>query len=543
MSFADLKIGTKLGIVCGFLLLMIVLIIFLGLGSTRMVQGSLQQIAKGNYVKTLAALKASKAVNDISASIRMMVLLKDEPELSAEKQKIEGARVRYREAIKTLEESEKDGKGLELVESAKRLLVPAVAANNEVMRLASEHKQDEAIALLLKDAIPLTQKVQDVFDDQVQFQQQGVDASYLNSVAAYQRAKLVQLVAGAVSIVLGLAAVVLLTRNFTTRIKRVADTMTRVADGDLSVQLQVHANDEIGQLGMCINRMLESTGCLIASIKSTATELASAAEMLFAVNEQIATSSEEVAAQTGTVATASEEMSSTSMEIAQNCSRAADSSRQGAELALQGAAVVQESVAGMHRIADKVKQSAATVESLGCRSEQIGEIVGTIEDIADQTNLLALNAAIEAARAGEQGRGFAVVADEVRALAERTTKATKEIGQMIRSIQSETKGAVFSMKEGVNEVERGTSDAAKSGEALGNIRNQIEAVAEQINQISCAAEQQMATTTEITNNIQQITEVVQLSASCSHDSADAARSLLQHADELHRLVKLFTVAV
>ena len=543
MSFTDQKIGVKLGTVFGFLLLMVVAVIALGLHSTRQVHGSVEQIAKGNYPKTIAALQASKAVNDISGSLRMLVLLKDGPAIGEEKQKIEGARERYRKAIKALEESETKGKGRELVDNAKSLLVPAVTANNEVMQLALDHKQDLAIALLLKEAIPLTQKVQDCFDDQVKFQQENVDASYLESVAVYDRAKLVQVGAGAVAILLGLVSVILLTRNFTTRIQAVAETMSRVADGDLSLQLQNNAGDEIGGLGKSINRMLESTGSMITAIQHTATELASSAEMLFAVNEQIATSSEEVANQTVTVAAASEEMSSTSMEIAQNCSMAAESSRRGAGLALQGVAVVQESVAGMERIAGKVQQSAATVENLGARSEQIGEIVCTIEDIADQTNLLALNAAIEAARAGDQGRGFAVVADEVRALAERTTRATKEIGQMIRAIQAETKGAVASMKEGVVEVERGTRDASKSGEALGNIRNQIDAVAEQINQISAAAEEQMATTTEITNNIQLITEVVQLSASCSHDSAEAAKSLLSHADELHRLVKLFTLAV
>jgi methyl-accepting chemotaxis protein len=334
----------------------------------------------------------------------------------------------------------------------------------------------------------------------------------------------------------------LLTRNLTTRIKRVADTMSRVADGDLTVQLTIYANDEIGALGKSINRMLDSTRGMIGSISNTATDLAVSAQLLSDGNEQIATSSEQVASQSSTVATASEEMSATSMEIAQNCSQAAESSRQGLELAVQGVAVVQQSVAGMNRIAEKVRQTAQTVATLGSRSDQIGEIVGTIEDIADQTNLLALNAAIEAARAGEQGRGFAVVADEVRALAERTTRATKEIGQMIRVIQNETKGAVAAMQEGVDEVERGTGDAAQSGEALVNIRNQINAVAQQINQIATAAEEQMATTSEITCNIQQITEVVQMSAGCSHDSAEAARNLLGHADQLHRLVKQFTLA-
>jgi len=542
MSFNDQKIGTKLGIVFGFLLLTIVAIICVGLSSTKSVHSSVERIAKGNYQKTVHALHASQALNDLSASIRMLVLLKDEAAIGREKQKIEQARERYGDAMKKLEASETEAKGLELIKAAQAAIIPAAKANNEVIQLALAKQQDQAVDLLLKEAIPLTQKVQNAFDDQMKFQQEQVDASYQNSVSVYQRAKLVQFGAGAVAVILGLSSVIFLTRNFTTRIRRVADTMSRVADGDLTLKLRIYADDEIGELGKSINRMLDSTAGMIASIKNTAIELTSSAEMLSAGNEQIAISSEEVASQTSTVATASEEMSATSMEIAQNCSLAAESSRQGFELAEQGFAVVQLSVAGMNRIAEKVKQSAATVESLGSRSDQIGEIVGTIEDIADQTNLLALNAAIEAARAGEQGRGFAVVADEVRALAERTTRATKEIGQMIRVIQVETKGAVASMKEGVDEVEQGTSDAAKSGEALGNIRSQINAVAEQINQIATAAEEQMATTTEITNNIQMITEVVQMSASCSHDSSDAAKNLLNHADELHRLVRKFTLA-
>jgi methyl-accepting chemotaxis protein len=247
-------------------------------------------------------------------------------------------------------------------------------------------------------------------------------------------------------------------------------------------------------------------------------------------------------AQTSTVATACEEMVATSSGIAQSCNMAAESSRQGSDLATEGAYVVQETVTGMNRISERVKETAATLEKLGARSDQIGEIVGTIEDIADQTNLLALNAAIEAARAGEQGRGFAVVADEVRALAERTTKATKEIAQMIKAIQHETTGAVAAMEEGVKEVERGTRDAAKSGTALDDILNQINAVSMEINQIATAAEEQTATTTEINNNLQQIAEVVQMSGSSSNEAATAAKDLMAQAEEMHRLVGRFTLA-
>jgi len=271
-------------------------------------------------------------------------------------------------------------------------------------------------------------------------------------------------------------------------------------------------------------------------------QVAAAAGELNANAEQIATGAEEVAAQTGTVATASEEMAATSMSIAQSCHHAAEGSEHASSRARVGAEVVDQTVAVMGRIAAQVTSSAATVAGLGARSDQIGEIIGTIEDIADQTNLLALNAAIEAARAGEQGRGFAVVADEVRALAERTTRATREIAEMIKAIQLETKGAVEAMQQGVREVESGTREAAKSGEALHEILDRINDVTMQVNQIATAAEEQTATTGEITGNIQQITEVVHDTSRGAHESAAAAGQLANLAEDLRTLVGQFRLS-
>jgi methyl-accepting chemotaxis protein len=185
--------------------------------------------------------------------------------------------------------------------------------------------------------------------------------------------------------------------------------------------------------------------------------------------------------------------------------------------------------------------TAKTIENLGSRSEQIGEIVGTIQDIADQTNLLALNAAIEAARAGEQGRGFAVVADEVRALAERTTRATKEISEMIRSIQSETKGAVVAMEAGVDEVTKGSEKATESGRALEKILEQINEVTMQVNQVATAAEEQTAATSEISSNMNQITEVIALTSRGAFETTSAANQLSGLAGELNRIVSQFKV--
>jgi len=310
-------------------------------------------------------------------------------------------------------------------------------------------------------------------------------------------------------------------------------------EGDLTKRLDDSGGDEIAAASRMFNVFIDKLHGIIGQVASTSTQVAAAANQLNVTAERIATGAEEVAAQAGTVATAGEEMAATSGDIAQNCQMAVENVQQAATSAENGSVVVEQTIKVMYQIAEKVQESAKTVESLGARSDQIGEIIGTIEDIADQTNLLALNAAIEAARAGEQGRGFAVVADEVRALAERTTRATREIGEMIKAIQSETKGAVSAMEQGVHQVENGTSEAAKSGAALREILEQVNSVAMQVNQIATAAEEQTATTSEISNNMQQITEVVSDTASGAHQSATAASQLNSNAEELQRLVGQF----
>jgi len=344
-----------------------------------------------------------------------------------------------------------------------------------------------------------------------------------------------------IAIAFAIVAAIIIVRSITAPLNKFLERVTDIAqgEGDLTKRLELNGSDEIAEISRMFNQFIEKLHGIITLIASTSTQVAAASSQLNSTAERIATGAEEVAAQASTVATAGEEMSATSGDIAQNCQMAAEGAQQASSSAHNGAEVVDRTVSVMGQIAEKVQESAKTVESLGARSDQIGEIIGTIEDIADQTNLLALNAAIEAARAGEQGRGFAVVADEVRALAERTTKATREIGEMIKAIQSETKGAVAAMEQGVRQVEQGTEEAARSGEALRDILEQVNNVSMQVNQIATAAEEQTATTSEISNNMQQITQVVQDTASGAHESATAAAQLNGNAEELQRLVRQF----
>lgn len=304
-------------------------------------------------------------------------------------------------------------------------------------------------------------------------------------------------------------------------------------------EVEEDSNDEVTKISHSVQYMAKKLKNLLININSASEEVSSAASQVNLIAERTSNGAEEVVAQTTTVATAGEEMTATSSDIAQNCQLAAEGAKRAAKSVAEGSAVVENTISVMNLIAQKVQNTAQTVISLGTRSDEIGEIIGTIEDIADQTNLLALNAAIEAARAGEQGRGFAVVADEVRALAERTTKATREIGEMIKAIQTETQTAVEEMQQGVLQVENGTVEAAKSGEALLQIQEEIGSVSMQVNQIATASEEQTATTSEISFNMMQITEVVRQTSEGAQESATAASQLNGNAEELQRLVRQF----
>lgn len=341
--------------------------------------------------------------------------------------------------------------------------------------------------------------------------------------------------------VVTLALAISIGRGITRPLTAIVTMIPAIADGDLTSRVSISQNNEFGKLADAVNQMADRLRTMVTGIKQTTESIATSSSQLHTESERMSGSLEQTSDKTAIIAMASEEMSATSNEIARNCTNAANSSQRASALAKSGNQLVQDTLAGMGRIAERVRNSAGTVENLGDRSDQIGEIVNTIGDIADQTNLLALNAAIEAARAGEHGRGFAVVADEVRALADRTAKATKEINSMIKVIQTETRDAVISMKRGVTEVEQGTIDAGRSGEALEGIADQINEVTSQVTQIAIAAEQQCATIGEITTIIQDVTADIKESSTGSQESAVAASRITVFSEGLRTQVGQFSL--
>ena len=299
MSFANMKIGVKLGLVFGFVLLMLVMMIGVGLYSTSQVNNSVVEIANNSYIKTMYASQADNALTELQVSVRMLALLKDQRAIEQEKQKIEKFRKQFKEAMAKLKELEKSPQGLKLIESAREAMIPAAAANNKVIELALAHKQDEAVATLVQEGAPLTQKMKELFDEQLKYQQEGVNTAARKAEALYTKTKYTLVVSGIIAFILGLSAAAYLINNLVTRIKRVAAAMVKVADGDLSIQLKIFANDEFGDLGRSINRTITSINTMIASIKSSAQQVGSASVVLRDSAGEIAQGAEDAAAQAG----------------------------------------------------------------------------------------------------------------------------------------------------------------------------------------------------------------------------------------------------
>ncbi len=344
-----------------------------------------------------------------------------------------------------------------------------------------------------------------------------------------------------VVVAVGLFGVVL-TRSITDGTGRMLNLIQQIAANNLGVDdIDTSSQDEIGQACSALNKMKNSLRELIQSIAGTAEHVASASEELSSSATQQAQGAETQNNQTTQVATAMQEMSSTVLQVSENSNKAAEASRQAAETAREGGQIVEDTLSKMRIIADSVGGTAKKMEELGKSSDQIGRIAGVIDDIADQTNLLALNAAIEAARAGEQGRGFAVVADEVRKLAERTTTATKEIAQMIKNIQDETKTAVTAMEAGTKQVEDGVQSTSRAGDSLKQIIHMSEQVGEMITHIATAATEQSSASEEINNNMEQIAKLVRESADGAQQSAKASQDLSGLALDLQNMVGKFDV--
>lgn len=324
-------------------------------------------------------------------------------------------------------------------------------------------------------------------------------------------------------------------------IDRVIECLQTMAKGDLTQKIEVRNNNEISWVLRSINDVQTSMRSIISGIQTAATDVTTAAGNLKTTSENIACGAETAVGQSASVAHAVEELTTVSGDISVNCQVMAEKATETKTATIEGENTIRDMSRMMDEIGKMVADTTEAVGSLGKNSSEIGQIVAAIEDIADQTNLLALNAAIEAARAGEQGRGFAVVADEVRRLAERTTQATRQIQKIIVTLQGDVKNVMGSMTQSSHSVQEGVDRVKHSRAAISVIMSHIDVLTEGVAQVATAIEEQSATTAGVKNNICGITGVIDDVSRGTRETDHASSDLARSAGELKAMAGRFRV--
>ncbi|MFK7789151.1 MAG: methyl-accepting chemotaxis protein [Phycisphaeraceae bacterium] len=423
---------------------------------------------------------------------------------------------------------------------SERELFLAQAKQVIALRSTEDWCQSENICLTV--VTPLAAEADKLLGAIVEDQAAAEHKAEADLIAGGHQLSLITLITAILASIIGIAVAFVLSRRISKSLNQVVSRAQSIASKDLSVEkLDIKSKDEIGDLANAVNDMLDSLREIISEVAQSSKAVASASTEIAGSAEELSRGMEEQQSQAMQVSSAIEEMSASVVEVARKSADAARDADEAGRNATQGGLVVSQTVDGMNEIAMVVNESARAVQELGQRSEQIGQVILVINDIADQTNLLALNAAIEAARAGEHGRGFAVVADEVRKLADRTTKATEEIAQSITAIQSETGQAVSRIEQGTSKVEDGVQLAQQAGTSLASIVDGSNNVSQMIRSIAAAAEEQSAASEQVSRSVEQIAQVTRQSSDASSQSALAANDLSQRAEELLKIVDQFRI--
>jgi len=422
-------------------------------------------------------------------------------------------------------------------ESAREMMMHHAMALKEQNVTISDNEKEARVHMLAADEV--SGQTDLMMDEIERLTADSMDAAMAVADQAQSSATFTLILVSVIGFLAGIGLGTVISRSIKSAISRMVDGINRLAQKDLTFKVDIDAKDEIGLMALELNKAVGQLHETLTIVSTNTEQLASAATEVSSSSEQLSAGSKEQTNQTAQVSTAIEEMTATIVETSKNTAEAADRSKQAATKSQEGSRLADDTSRGMEEIVQASSQTLDNIKNLAEKATAIGEIIKVIDDIADQTNLLALNAAIEAARAGEQGRGFAVVADEVRKLAERTTKATKEVADTIKGIQTDVSIANNQMEESGATVDKGKQLVVQTTASLNEIFAAIESVQEMMRQIATASEEQSAAAEQISKSVENVDRISKESSTGAEQAATAAEQLNRQTEELRKLVGEF----
>ena len=412
--------------------------------------------------------------------------------------------------------------------------------NNEVLPKSRANENEAARDLMLKTARPLGRQVQTELDNHSSFNERMASSYIEEENASAARAKVISISTIAFAVIaIGALGFFLLT-SIRRSLNQIQTMVSRVENElDFTVRVTVSKKDEIGLTTLALNRLLDKLQGNLKTISESAYSVASAAGLLSTTSNQVATASTQQSSSASDMAATVEEMTVSINHVADRAQEANRLSSESGQLAISGEKIIGQTVRDIQDIAVTVHAAADLIRGLEQHSQEISNVVAVIKEVADQTNLLALNAAIEAARAGEQGRGFAVVADEVRKLAERTAVSTTEIATTIEQMRTTAGNAVGSMQGVVNKVTKGVESAQEADGAIRQIGESSRTAVKMVEEITEAIREQGAATNNIATQVERIAQMSEESSAAAENSSQSAQDLDQLAVEMQKIVSAY----